>query len=320
MHLVTGGAGFIGSNVAATLAGRGADVVVCDRLRAGDKWQNLARVRLHDIVFPEDLDQWLTVNARSLTAIIHMGAVSATTETDADKIVRSNIRLSLKLWSFAAKQEIPFIYASSAATYGDGSRGFTDDEDPEALANLWPLNAYAWSKHVVDRRFVADVRAHRPRPPQWVGLKFFNVYGPNETHKGDMRSVANKIYPKVAAGEEIELFRSHDPRYEDGGQMRDFVYVKDCVKAVLWLLENANVSGLFNVGSGKARTFRDLVLAVARAVGREARIRYIDMPEPIRHRYQYFTEAGMQKARAAGFGQEPYSLEEGVGEYIRLMI
>jgi ADP-L-glycero-D-manno-heptose 6-epimerase len=245
-----------------------------------------------------------------------MGAISSTTESDADRIVRNNIQLSFRLWEVAAAHRLPFIYASSAATYGSGAQGFDDDEAPEALASLRPLNAYGWSKHVVDRRFVGDVNANRPRPPQWAGMKFFNVYGPNEAHKGDMRSVIHKIYPRVARGEDVELFKSHDPRYQDGGQLRDFVYVKDCVRVVRWLLENPHVSGLFNVGTGKAQSFRDLVLAVGAACGREANIRYVDIPAAIREKYQYFTQANMAKLRDLGYPHPFSSLEEGVQDYV----
>lgn len=316
MYLVTGGAGFIGSNIAAALAQRGKDVVICDWLGSNDKWRNLSGVRLDEIVFPEDLKAWLAGNASRLTAVVHMGAISSTTETDADKIVRNNVQLSLSLWGLACEQRLPLIYASSAATYGAGEQGFDDNDAPEALATLRPLNAYGWSKHVVDRRFIADVNANRPRPPQWAGLKFFNVYGPNEAHKDDMRSVVHKIYPKIAKGEGIELFRSHDPHYEDGGQLRDFVYVKDCVNVVLWLLENPRVSGLLNVGTGKARSFRDLALAVGAACGREVGIRYIDMPPTIRPRYQYFTQANMTKLRELGYPHACTGLEDGVRDYV----
>jgi ADP-L-glycero-D-manno-heptose 6-epimerase len=245
-----------------------------------------------------------------------MGAISATTETDVDAILKNNVRLSLDLWAVATQHALPFIYASSAATYGDGSRGFRDDEDPEALAALSPLNPYGWSKHLVDRRFATDARANRPVPRQWAGLKFFNVYGPNEAHKGDMRSVVHKIYPKIAADEEIELFKSHDARYPDGGQLRDFVYVKDCVAVALWLLDNPGVSGLFNVGTGTARSFYDLAQAVGAALGREPRIRFIDMPTALRARYQYFTQADMRKLRAAGYTAAAWSLEDGVSDYV----
>nr|WP_315703697.1 MULTISPECIES: ADP-glyceromanno-heptose 6-epimerase [unclassified Bradyrhizobium] len=320
LYLVTGGCGFIGSNIAMALAGQGADVVICDRLRSGEKWRNLVKGRLYDLILPEALDYWMRDHARDVAAIVHMGAVSSTTESDVDKIVRNNIRLSLRLWHFAGQYGVPLIYASSAATYGDGAAGFSDDESPEALSRLVPLNAYGWSKHVIDRRFVADAQAGRLRPPQWAGLKFFNVYGPNEAHKGDMRSVVHKIYPKIAAGEEIELFKSHDPRYQDGGQLRDFIYVKDCVRIVVWLLQHPEISGLFNVGTGRARSFRDLALAVGLAVGREPRIRYVDMPPAIRERYQYFTEADMTKLAASGPTLSLTSLERGVSEYIGALI
>ncbi len=320
LYLVTGGCGFIGSNIAMALAGQGADVVICDRLRSGEKWKNLVKGRLYDLILPETLDCWMRDHARDVAAIVHMGAVSSTTESDVDKIVRNNIRLSLRLWHFAGQYGVPLIYASSAATYGDGAEGFSDDESSEALNRLVPLNAYGWSKHVIDRRFVADAQAARLRPPQWAGLKFFNVYGPNEAHKGDMRSVVHKIYPKVAAGEEIELFKSHDPRYQDGGQLRDFIYVKDCVRIVVWLLQHPEISGLFNVGTGRARSFRDLAVAVGQAVGREPRIRYVDMPPAIRERYQYFTEADMTKLAASGLSLSLTSLERGVSEYIGALI
>jgi len=317
MYLVTGGAGFIGSNIADALAARGDDVVICDRLRNGNKWHNIRRTRLYDIVHPDNIDAWLDGNAKKLTAIIHMGAISATTETDVDKLVHNNIALSLKLWQFAAEHAIPLIYASSAATYGDGAQGFVDDQSPDALAQLRPLNAYGWSKLFADKRFVDDVLAGRPTPPQWAGLKFFNVYGPNESHKGDMRSVINKVYPKVVAGDVVQLFKSHDPRYQDGGQLRDFVYVKDCVRIILWLLDNRHVSGIFNVGTGKARTFHDLVHAVGKAVGKAPNIEFIDMPLQIRDRYQYFTEADMRKVAAAGYNALPTSLEDGVLDYVQ---
>jgi ADP-L-glycero-D-manno-heptose 6-epimerase len=316
MYVITGGAGFIGSNIAAALAQRGEDIVVCDWFGTNDKWRNLGGVRVHDILFPEDLEAWLVGRAGRLAGIVHMGAISSTTESDADRIVRHNIQLSLRLWETAAAHRLPFIYASSAATYGSGAQGFEDDEAPESLAKLRPLNAYGWSKHVIDRRFIADITADRPRPPQWVGLKFFNVYGPNEAHKGDMRSVIHKIHPQVARGEAVELFKSHDPRYPDGGQLRDFVYVKDCVSVVRWLLENPHASGLLNVGTGKARSFRDLALAVGSACGREANIRYVDMPAAIRNRYQYFTEASMAKLRRLGYPHPFTSLEDGVQDYV----
>src|SRR5689334_15524719 len=227
--LVTGGAGFIGSHIAGNLAEAGLRVVVSDLLRSGEKWRNIAHANLHDLIRPEMLGEWLKRQGNRVAAIIHMAAISSTTETDVDKFVANNIRLTLDLWEWCAANATRFIYASSAATYGAGSAGFGDDESPEALVVLRPLNAYGWSKHFVDRRVVDDAVRNRPIPPQWAGLKFFNVYGSNETHKGEMRSVVSKVYPIVAAGGTITLFKSHNPRYSDGGQLRDFVYVKDCV-------------------------------------------------------------------------------------------
>jgi ADP-L-glycero-D-manno-heptose 6-epimerase len=248
-----------------------------------------------------------------------MAAISSTTETDIDRIVAANIRLTLDLWEWCAAHRVRLIYASSAATYGDGAAGFLDDASVEGLAKLAPLNAYGWSKHLVDRRIAADVAAGRTAPPQWAGLKFFNVYGVNEAHKGPMQSVAGKILPIVAAGGAVTLFKSHDPRYPDGGQLRDFVYVEDCVAIVRWLLANPDVSGLFNAGSGKARSFADLVAAVGAAVGRTVKIDYVDTPVEIRDKYQYFTQADMGKLRRAGFAAPLYSLEDGVRDFVSRM-
>lgn len=317
MIIVTGGAGFIGSNLVAALEARdGSEIVVCDRLGRDEKWRNIAKRELADIVAPEALFDFLKAQAYRVSAILHMGAISATTETDADLLVRENIRFTLDLWDWCAAHGVPLIYASSAATYGDGSAGFDDDGSPEALAALRPLNAYGWSKQVVDRRIARIVADGGRTPPQWAGLKFFNVYGPNEYHKGGMRSVIEQLHAPIAAGEPATLFRSHNPDYPDGGQMRDFVWVGDCVRVVLWLLDNPEVSGLFNLGTGQARSFADLARAVFAALGREPAIRFIDTPEAIREKYQYFTEARMDRLRAAGYDAPFTSLEDGVAEYV----
>jgi ADP-L-glycero-D-manno-heptose 6-epimerase len=315
--VVTGGAGFIGSHIVRDLAEAGSRVVISDLLRGGDKWRNIAAAQLHDIVRPDMLSEWLRRHSDRVAAIVHMAAISSTTETDVDRFVENNIRLTIDLWEWCAANATPFIYASSAATYGDGRAGFSDDQSPAALAALRPLNAYGWSKHVVDRRVVGDVIHGRRTPPQWAGLKFFNVYGANETHKGVMQSVVSKVYPTVKAGETVDLFKSHDPRYRDGGQLRDFVYVKDCIATVRWLLQNATVGGLFNVGSGAARSFLDLVNAVGIAVGREPNIRFIDTPAQLRDKYQYYTQAEMTKLRAAGFDHSFHSLEDGIRDYVQ---
>jgi ADP-L-glycero-D-manno-heptose 6-epimerase len=314
--LVTGGAGFIGSNVARGFCDAGRRVVVSDRMRDGGKWRNLQGVGLHDLIVPDALPDWLERNRGDVDLVVHLGAVSSTTERDVDRITRENIRLSIDLWSWCTQTATPFIYASSAATYGDGGAGFDDDERPEALAALQPLNAYGWSKHMIDQRFVADVTEGCPVPPQWVGLKFFNVYGSGEDHKGDMRSVVNKIMPIVRAGQPVKLFRSYRADYPDGGQQRDFVYVADIVAAIMWLASRRSESGIFNIGSGQARTWNDLAHAVFTELGRPPMIEYIDMPEHIRGQYQYFTQAPIDKLRRAGWNHTPTPLEEGVRHYV----
>src|SRR6516164_7850276 len=310
--VVTGGAGFIGSHITGALAAAGLRVVISDLLRTGDKWSNIAPTRLHDILRPDTLSAWLDRHSSEVAAIVHMAAISSTTEPDVDRFVANNIRLTLDLWEWSAANAARFIYASSAATYGDGGAGFGDDQSPAALAELRPLNAYGWSKHVVDRRIIDDVVRGRPTPAQWAGLKFFNVYGANEAHKGDMQSLVSKIFPVVKAGETVTLFKSHDPNYPDGGQQRDFIYVKDCVAVVRWLLRHPETSGLFNVGTGTARSFLDLVRAVCAAVGCTPNIRFIDTPDELRAQYQYFTCADITKLRRAGFDALFYSLEDGV--------
>jgi ADP-L-glycero-D-manno-heptose 6-epimerase len=316
MILVTGGAGFIGSNLAAALAEQGHDVAICDRLRTGDKWRNIARIDLRDLVTPEQLDAWLLTHGKGLSAVLHLGAISSTTEVDADLIVETNFRLSRKLWQWCALHGKRFIYASSAATYGSAAAGFEDDDSPAGLAKLRPLNAYGWSKQLFDRWAVHSVTSGAEHPAQWVGLKFFNVYGPNEYHKGGMQSVVSQKYALAAAGEAVTLFRSYGEGVADGGQLRDFVYVGDCVQVMLWLLANPKVNGIFNLGTGTARSFADLATALFAAVGKPARLAYVDMPAAIRPNYQYFTQARMERLRALGYSRPFTSLEDGVREYV----
>lgn len=318
MYVVTGGAGFIGSNILAALEERGAqDLVVVDRLRDGNKWRNIAKREVTDIVTPEHVFDFMERHKAKIKAIIHMGAISATTERDADKIITNNFNLTIALHKWCTVNHVRLIYASSAATYGDGSHGFDDDASIEHLSLLRPLNAYGWSKHLFDRRIARRVADGRKAPPQAVGLKFFNVYGPNEYHKGGQSSVVSQVYPHAAQDAHFSLFKSHNPDYEDGGQMRDFVWVGDCVDVVLWLLDNPQVSGLFNLGTGKARTFRDLASAVYTALGKAPNIRYVDTPVEIRDKYQYFTEARMDRLREAGYDKPFTSLEEGVRRYVQ---
>jgi ADP-L-glycero-D-manno-heptose 6-epimerase len=315
MLLVTGGAGFIGSNVVAGLnqAGR-ADIAVCDELGSGQKWRNLAQRQLADIVPPQALAGWL--EQRKLDAVIHLGAISDTTATDADLVVETNFRLSLRLLDWCTTNRTPFIYASSAATYGAGADGFSDDWSLDALRRLKPMNLYGWSKHLFDLALVERRRRGLSLPPQWAGLKFFNVFGPNEYHKGEMMSLVAKRFDDARSGKPVRLFKSHRDGIGDGEQKRDFIYVDDAVAVVRWLIEMPSVSGIFNVGTGVARSFRDLVVAMFRALGQRENIEYIDMPPAIRDQYQYFTQAEIENLRRAGYNAGFTPLEDAVARYV----
>ena len=316
MLLVTGGAGFIGSNVVAALndAGR-ADIVVCDMLGHDGKWRNLARRQLADVVPPPELAGWL--NGRRLDAIIHLGAISETTATDGDLVIETNFRLSMRLLDWCTANATPFIYASSASTYGDGARGFRDDQSVNALKALRPMNLYGWSKHLFDMAVAERAARSDKLPPQWAGLKFFNVFGPNEYHKGAMMSVLARRFDDIRAGRVVELFKSHRDGVADGDQRRDFIYIDDVVRVMMWLLSTPSVSGIFNVGTGKARSFRDLMLSAYAALGMAPNIRYVDMPETIRGSYQYFTQSDVGRLTHAGYNGGFTELEEGVDLYVK---
>ncbi|MDB5416105.1 MAG: rfaD [Rubritepida sp.] len=314
MILVTGGAGFIGSNLVAALTARGEEVVILDELGEGEKWRNLDDAVLAGLLPPHAVDAALAMRPR---AVVHLGAISATTVRDGDLVAATNFTLPLKLWDWCAAQGVPFIYASSAATYGDGEDGFEDGETPEELARLKPLNLYGWSKHAFDRRVAQMLQLGRPKPPQWAGLKFFNVYGPREGHKGRMASVVLHKYREILSGEPARLFASDRAEIADGMQSRDFVSVGDCVSVMLWLLDHPEVSGLFNCGSGTARSFLDLTRAVFTALELPERIEFTPMPEDLRGKYQYFTEAPMAKLKQAGYPAPPTTLEDGVADYVR---
>lgn len=316
MLLVTGGAGFIGSNIVAALneAGR-SDVAVSDVLGHDGKWKNLAKRQLADFVPPAELADWL--KGRRLDAVFHMGAISETTATDGDLVIDSNFRLSLRLLDWCTENRVPFIYASSAATYGDGEQGFADDPSLPALKQLRPMNLYGWSKHLFDLALLERAARGERLPPQWAGLKFFNVFGPNEYHKGAMASVLAKRFDDIKAGRVVQLFKSHRDGIADGDQRRDFIYVDDVVRVMMWLFATPSVSGLFNVGTSHARSFRDLMLAAYSALGTSPQIEYIDMPEQIRGSYQYFTESDGERLRAAGYNGGFTPLEEAVASYVR---
>jgi ADP-L-glycero-D-manno-heptose 6-epimerase len=315
MLLVTGGAGFIGSNVVASLneAGR-ADIVVSDVLGSDNKWHNLASREIADFIPPGELSHWL--EGRKLDAMIHMGATSSTTATDGDAIMENNFRLSLRLLDWCTATRTRFIYASSAATYGDGAEGYSDDWSSGELKRLKPMNLYGWSKQLFDLAMVERVRHKDKLPPQWAGLKFFNVFGPNEYHKGEMMSLVAKRFDEARAGKPIRLFKSHRAGIADGEQRRDFIYVDDAIAVVRWLVETPAVSGIFNVGTGVARSFRDLMTAMFAPLGRAPAIEYIDMPISIRDSYQYFTQAETKNLRRAGYNADFTPLETAVQRYV----
>ena len=315
MLLVTGGAGFIGSNVVAALndAGR-ADVVVCDVLGHDGKWRNLAKRQLADIVPPAQLPDWL--DGRRLDAIIHLGAISETTATDGDLVIETNFRLSMRLLDWCTATTTPFIYASSASTYGDGAQGFRDDQSVTALQKLRPMNLYGWSKHLFDMAVAERAAKGDKLPPQWAGLKFFNVFGPNEYHKGTMMSVLARRFDEIKAGRPVQLFKSHREGIADGDQRRDFIYVDDVVRVMMWLMATPSVSGIFNVGTGKARSFKDLMLSAYAALGTAANIQYVDMPEQIRGSYQYFTQSDIDRLQRAGYNGGFTALEDAVLAYV----
>jgi ADP-L-glycero-D-manno-heptose 6-epimerase len=315
MILVTGGAGFIGSNVVAALneAGR-TDVVVNDVLGSEEKWRNLAKRQIADVVPPSELSRWLT--GRKLEAVVHLGAISDTMATDADLVIETNFRLSLRLLDWCTVSRTPFIYASSAATYGAGAGGFDDDGSLAALKRLEPMNLYGWSKHLFDLAVVERFEKGENLPPQWAGLKFFNVFGPNEYHKGPMASVLARVFDQAKAGQPVRLFKSHRAGIADGDQRRDFIYVDDAVAVVTWLLKSAPVCGIFNVGTGRAGSFRDMIAAMFEAIGQAPNIDYVDMPPEIRASYQYFTQSSVENLRRAGYNADFTPLDAAVRRYV----
>jgi len=311
MIIVTGGAGFIGSCVVRTLNDEGRDdIVIVDNIAETDKWMNMRNKRyikyVHKSKFLEELPAYENVEA-----IIHMGAQSSTTERNFDYLWKNNFEYTKALWNYCAEKQISFIYASSAATYGDGNLGFSDQMD---IDQLRPLNGYGYSKQLFDLWVKHQAQVF---PRQHVGLKFFNVYGPNEYFKGSMASMVFHGFNQIMQDGEIRLFKSCNPNYEDGGQLRDFVYVKDICSVILFLLRNQNIKGLFNVGTGRAQSFRELAEATFRALGKEPNIRYIDMPEKLRGKYQYYTQADMTQLAGVGYPRDFMDVETGVRDYVQ---
>ena len=313
MIIITGGAGFIGSAMVWELNKQGyKEIVVVDNLGSTNKWRNLVGLAYHRYIQKDKFLDLLNTRYMEgrIEAVIHLGACSATTETDCDYLVRNNLEYSKAMCRFAQERNARFIYASSAATYGDGSRGF-DDSD-EAMESLHPLNMYGYTKHLFDLWLKGDNLLDKV-----AGLKFFNVFGPNEYHKDDMRSVICKAFTQIRQTGKLKLFKSHRKEYADGEQRRDFVYIKDCVKVIDWLIKNPAVGGIFNVGTGQARTWNDLARSVFAAMGREAQVEYVDMPDHLRGKYQYYTCADLTKLASRGCDVKFRPLEDGVADYVQ---
>lgn len=311
--IVTGGAGFIGSCIVRMLNDRGIeDIIVVDDIELTDKWKHLVNKKYTEYIHKDHFFEELP-KLDGITHIIHMGACSSTTEKDFDYLYRNNYDYTRKLWRYCAEKQISFIYASSAATYGDGSEGFDDCTD---IGRLIPLNGYGYSKHLFD----LWARKQSICPKQHVGLKFFNVYGPNEDCKDDMASVIFKAFNQIRNTGTVKLFKSYKEGFEDGGQLRDFIYVKDICKVISYLMDHPSVNGLYNLGTGKARSFRDLAVATFKAMGIKENIEYIEMPEYLKGKYQYYTEAKMDKLKEAGYPEKLYSLEEGVTDYVQTFL
>lgn len=317
MILVTGGSGFIGSNLQAALAADGQEVGIADWLgHDGLKWRNLYHHPPSLVVEPERLEEFLAHDMR-ITAIVHLGAISETTATDADLVWRTNVTLSQKLWTWCAERRVRFIYASSASTYGNGAQGFDDDMSMPALQTLRPLNLYGWSKHAFDLWVARQISEHAHAPPNWAGVKFFNVFGPNEYHKGKMISVVKVKHDEIMSGGPARLFKSDQPGLPDGEQKRDFIHIDDVVAGLKFMLNAQNLSGIYNLGTGTARSYLDLARAVCAANELPERIEFIDMPPALRGQYQSFTQAPMARLHALGFNHRFMTLEEGITAYVQ---
>lgn len=310
-YIVTGGAGFIGSCIVRTLNDIGInDIIVVDDIATSEKWLNLRNKRYREYVHKSALLGQLNLYS-GIETVIHMGACSSTTERNFDYLWSNNFEFSKSLWNYCAENRVPFIYASSAATYGDGTQGFDDKRDIDLLR---PLNGYGYSKQIFDLWIKHQAKVF---PPQYVGLKFFNVYGPNEYFKGSMASMVFHGYKQIREHGSIRLFKSCNPAYQDGEQLRDFVYVKDVCSVILWILRNPEVSGLFNVGTGRAQSFRELAEATFHALGMEPKIEYIEMPDYLREKYQYYTKAEMDKLQGTGYATSFMDVEKGVTDYVQ---
>lgn len=309
--IVTGAAGFIGSCLVSKLNSMGlSNLILVDDFSKEDKTRNLEEKKFIDKIHRTLFFDWIISNKENIEFIFHIGARADTTETNKEVFDELNLNYSKKIWNICTKNNIPIIYISSAATYGSGEFGYEDSND--IIESLKPLNLYGESKNDFDKWVLKQ-----EKPPFWIGLKFFNVYGPNEYHKNRMSSVILKAYNQIKETGKMQLFKSHNPEYKDGEQLRDFIYVKDILEVLIFLYHHRKDSGIYNLGTGKARMFMDLVTAVFTAMDIPPEISFVEMPEDIRSKYQYFTEASMGKLRSIGFTRDFYSLEEGVSDYVK---
>ena len=317
MYVITGGAGFLGSNLAAGIEERGmGEITVVDRFQTDSRWRNISKRSLREIVFPEKLFDYLNCFSEEVDAVIHINYTGFVDEKNVDALIDERVHLTFRLWNWCAEHQKPFIYDSTAGVYGNGSLGFKDDDSAEALAKLNPMSAEAWTKLFLDRKLVDTINRGDAAPPQWIGLRCFNLYGPNEYHNTRHQSIIPRVYTAAKNGKLFPLFKSDNPKYKDGDQMRDFMWIKDTVDVILWLMEHKNVSGLFNIGTGQARTYADVVKAVYLALGEEPEMDFMDLPADVKGQYQYFTQADIQKLRTAGYTKPFTTLEDGVKQYV----
>ena len=318
MIIVTGGAGFIGSNLVNELCKYNYNVVVCDYKEVIKKQYFSHFNLIKDFVEPAKLKGFICSN--KIDMIFHLGAISSTIFKNNNILWLNNTIFSINLWRLCSEKNIRLIYASSAATYGDGKVGFKDLQDYNYIKSLNPLNVYGWTKQQADVRKLFLHKYLKISPPQWIGIKFFNVYGENETHKGQMKSVILKTYEEILENHQTSLFKSHNKNYKDGEQKRDFIYIKDCIKVLLWFMDNKNISGIYNLGTGQSRTFFDLVYIVYKEMNKNLNLKFINMPDNIRKQYQYETKADLSNIRKIGYKDSFFSLEEGIKNYIKSLI
>lgn len=316
MIIVTGGAGFIGSNIVCRLSERNEEVVIIDNIDSHEKWMNIKDSKVTKLVHPDQTMIFLENNKTDITLIIHMGAISSTVEKDINSIIDTNIHLSEKLWDFCVDNNKRFLYASSAATYGDGKTGYIDQDDLVINNKLKPLNPYGWSKDFFDRVVLNSVYSRGKHPEQYVGFKFFNVYGPNEMHKKEQKSMIANIFLSLKQHKKIKLFKSYKKDFQNGGQLRDFIWIKDVVDVIIWFVDNKDKNGIFNVGTGEVRSFKEMASIICEVLNIKCNIKYIDMPEKLKAQYQYYTCADISKLRSVGYKGKFTSLEDGVKEYI----